>query len=42
MNRLGSLALVVMTGMTFPLALGLARLCLAAVVRVLERRSLAI
>lgn len=38
MNDLVSLASVLMVGMTFPLAFWVARLCLAGVIRVLERR----
>ena len=38
MNDFGSLASLLMVGMTFPLAFWVARLCLAEVIRVLERR----
>jgi hypothetical protein len=38
MNELGFLALVLLAGTTFPLAFGIARLCLAGMIRVLERR----
>ena len=38
MNDFGSVASLLMVGMTFPLAFWVARLCLAGVIRVLERR----
>jgi len=38
MSELGLLALLLMVGMTFPLAFWIARFCLAGVLRVLERR----
>jgi hypothetical protein len=38
MGELGFLALFLMAGMTFPLAFWIARLCLAGLIRVLERR----
>jgi hypothetical protein len=38
MHELGFLALLLMAGMTFPLAFFIARWCLAGVVRVLDRQ----
>lgn len=38
MNQLGFVALVLLAGTSFPLAFWIARLCLAGVIRVLERR----
>jgi len=38
MSELGLLALLLMAGTTFALAFWIARLCLAGVIRVLERR----
>jgi len=38
MSELGLLALLLMAGMTFALAFWIARLCLAGVIHVLERR----
>ncbi len=38
MNPFDLTVLLVMTGMTFPLSFVLARLCLAGVMRVLERQ----
>ena len=37
MNELDLIWVVVLAGVTFPLALWIARLCLAGVIRVLER-----
>ncbi|MFN7998058.1 MAG: hypothetical protein U0Q18_30840 [Bryobacteraceae bacterium] len=37
MNEFGFFALSLMAGVTFPLAFLIARLCLAGVIRVLER-----
>ena len=39
MSALGSFALVLLAATTFPLAFAIARLCLAGVIRVLERHS---
>jgi|HubBroStandDraft_6_1064221.scaffolds.fasta_scaffold5728755_1 hypothetical protein len=39
MNGFGVLAGFLMAGTTLPLAFGLARLCLAGVLRVMERQS---
>jgi hypothetical protein len=38
MNQLGFLALLLMAGTTFPLSFWIARVCLAGLIRVLERR----
>jgi hypothetical protein len=38
MHELGFLALLLLAGLTFPLAFWIARFCLAGVIRVLERR----
>ncbi len=38
MKEFDMVALLLMVGTTFPLAFGLARLCLVGVIRVLERR----
>lgn len=37
MNEFGFLALLLMAGVTFPVAFWIARFCLAGVIRVLER-----
>jgi hypothetical protein len=38
MNGLGFLALLLLAGMTFPLAFWIARICLAGVIRLLGRQ----